>query len=56
MTPIAVLFFALAALVIWGGLVASVIYLVRHNASAAAAPEQSVSSERDLETDEAPKP
>lgn len=33
MTPIAIVFFVVAAVVIWGGLAASVIYLVRHNAS-----------------------
>lgn len=33
MTPIAIVFFVLAAVVIWGGLTASIIYLARHTSS-----------------------
>lgn len=31
MTPIAIVFFIIAAVLVWGGLTASIIYLVRHN-------------------------
>ncbi len=55
MTAIAIVFFSVAALVIWGGLVASVIYLVRHNASAAPAPGEVSAPELADETDETPK-
>lgn len=40
MTPIAIVFFSVAAVVIWGGLAASVIYLVRHSASPLEAGEE----------------
>lgn len=54
MTPIAIVFFAIAGVVIWGGLAASVIYLVRHSASRVPVTKDDANTAEDAQPDQTP--